>query len=103
MTDNDIDELLKEPKKTINKDTRTGCLTVLLSTILILTLIIVYSVRMIHFNDRYALVERLHSCNIIYDKETKVMYTYSYTFLLGLTTMDPILNADGTPKLYEGE
>ena len=31
------------------------------------------------------------------------MYTYSYTFLLGLTTMDPILNADGTPKLYEGE
>ena len=38
-------------------------------------------------------------CVIAYDKNTKVMYMCVYGYqTMGIT---PILNADGTPKLYE--
>lgn len=38
---------------------------------------------------------------IAYDKETKVMYLCVYGYSsMGIT---PILNSDGTPKLYDGE
>ena len=38
---------------------------------------------------------------ILYDKNTKVMYIILDGYQS--TGMTPILNADGTPKLYEGE
>ena len=36
--------------------------------------------------------------NVLYDKDTKVMYVNSYRGVFAM-----LVNADGTPKLYEGE
>lgn len=47
-------------------------------------------------------VEETGNWMIVYDKETKVMYAVSYgSYNRGTFTM--LVNADGTPKLYEGE
>ena len=48
----------------------------------------------------FALIEEYNAFDIIYDKETGVMYTMSnrsYTY--GVLT--PLLNSDGTPKIYQ--
>ena len=48
----------------------------------------------------FALVAEYNAFDIIYDKETGVMYTMSnrsYTY--GVLT--PLLNSDGTPKIYQ--
>lgn len=50
----------------------------------------------------FVCVEKASIWMVVYDKETKVMYAVSdgsYTY--GNFTM--LVNADGTPKLYEGE
>lgn len=46
-------------------------------------------------------VERSVHWRIVYDRETKVMYAVSLGDSYGHFT--PLLNADGTPKLYRGE
>lgn len=45
-------------------------------------------------------IESHLSYEIVYDKETKVMYAKSNS---GTMTFCPLYNADGTLKLYEGE
>ena len=51
----------------------------------------------------FAIVEQDHTDGwvILYDKNTKVMYIILDGYQS--TGMTPILNADGTPKLYEGD
>ena len=51
----------------------------------------------------FAIVEqdRVEGWAILYDKNTKVMYIILDGYQS--TGMTPILNADGTPKLYEGD
>lgn len=51
----------------------------------------------------FAIVEHDHAngWTILYDKNTKVMYIILDGYQS--TGMTPILNADGTPKLYEGD
>ena len=42
------------------------------------------------------------NCEIVYDKDTKVMYSISNgTYNRGTPTV--LLNADGTPKIWEGD
>jgi hypothetical protein len=42
------------------------------------------------------------NCEIVYDKDTKVMYSISNgTYNRGTLTV--LLNADGTPKIWEGD
>lgn len=51
----------------------------------------------------FELIEHVEGGYIVcYDKETKVMYVMSTSFANQGTT-EVMLNADGTPKLYDGE
>lgn len=50
---------------------------------------------------RFVTVERTGMWMVVYDDETKVMYSVSYgVYNNGTFTM--LVNADGTPLLYEG-
>lgn len=49
-------------------------------------------------DDMFVMVSKNFSYAVVYDRETKVMYVNSYR---GVFSM--LVNADGTPKLYEGE
>ena len=49
-------------------------------------------------DDMFVTVSEGSLYNVLYDKDTKVMYVNSYR---GVFEM--LVNADGTPKLYEGE
>lgn len=103
MNDEMIKEISEEIVNKSRRDTRTGCLACIISGLLVISIIVIYILEIINFNNHYRVVEHCHSCKIVYDIDTKVMYTYSYSLLLGSSNMDPILNADGTPRLYEGE
>lgn len=53
-------------------------------------------------DDVFVTVSKNFSYAVVYDRETKVMYAISdATYNQGNFTM--LVNADGTPKLYEGE
>lgn len=47
-------------------------------------------------------VEETSAWTIVYDKETKVMYAVS-SFSYGTGRFTLLVNADGTPKLWDGE
>lgn len=48
----------------------------------------------------FGLIEEYNGFNIIYDKETGVMYTMSNkSYAYGILT--PLLNSDGSPKIYQ--
>ena len=49
-------------------------------------------------NDMFVTVSEGSLYNVLYDKDTKVMYVNSYRGVFAM-----LVNADGTPKLYEGE
>ena len=51
------------------------------------------------WNSDFVIVEENYKYYIVYHKETKVMYTVSYNN--GVFTL--LVNADGTPMLWEGE
>ncbi len=46
-------------------------------------------------------VEKFSDFNIVYDKETKVMYSVSNGSHGGRGVFTMLVNADGTPKLYK--
>lgn len=48
----------------------------------------------------FGLIEEYNGFDIIYDKETGVMYTMSNkSYAYGILT--PLINSDGTPKIYQ--
>lgn len=48
----------------------------------------------------FGLIEEYNGFDIVYDKETGVMYTMSNkSYAYGILT--PLLNSDGTPKIYQ--
>ena len=49
-------------------------------------------------DDMFVTVSEGSLYNVLYDKDTKVMYVNSYRGVFAM-----LVNADGTPKLYEGE
>lgn len=50
----------------------------------------------------FVIVEITNSWRVVYHKKTKVMYVVSYgTYNRGTFTL--LVNADGTPMLWEGE
>ena len=49
-------------------------------------------------DDVFVMVSKNFSYVVVYDRETKVMYVDSYRGVFAM-----LVNADGTPKLYEGE
>lgn len=49
---------------------------------------------------RFVRVEQADVYNVVYDKETKVMYAVSYNGS-GSGVFTLLVNADGTPKLWE--
>ena len=49
-------------------------------------------------NDMFVTVSEGSLYSVLYDKDTKVMYVNSYRGVFAM-----LVNADGTPKLYEGE
>lgn len=49
----------------------------------------------------FCILEEYNKFDVIYDRETGVMYTMSSSSrAYGILT--PLLNADGTPKIYQG-
>lgn len=62
-------------------------------------------------NDRFVYVKEYAidedtAFKILMDKETKVMYLYYFSYLSNgktMTGMTVMLNADGTPMIWEGE
>ena len=49
---------------------------------------------------RFVLVENTAVYNVVYDKETKVMYAVSH-YGAGSGVFTLLVNADGSPKLWE--
>lgn len=50
----------------------------------------------------FGLIEEYNGFDIVYDKETGVMYTMSNrAYAYGILT--PLLNSDGAPKIYQEE
>lgn len=53
-------------------------------------------------DDVFVTVSENYDYAVVYDRETKIMYTISKsTYNMGNFTV--LLNVDGTPKLYKGE
>lgn len=53
-------------------------------------------------DDMFVTVSEKYAYAVVYDRETKIMYTISKgCYNLGNFTV--LLNIDGTPKLYKGE
>lgn len=76
-----------------------GCFFTIVIITIVALLICNYIKGINNFTRLYKTVENCHSFKIVYDVDTKVMYTYSYAFIIP-ASMSPILNPDGTPKLY---
>ena len=49
-------------------------------------------------NDMFVTVSEGRLYDVLYDKDTKVMYVNSYRGVFAM-----LVNADGTPKLYKGQ
>lgn len=49
-------------------------------------------------DDMFVTVSEGSLYNVLYDKDTKVMYVNSYRGVFAM-----LVNADGTPKLYKGQ
>ena len=49
-------------------------------------------------DDMFVTVSKGSLYNVLYEKDTKVMYVNSYRGVFAV-----LVNADGTPKLYKGE
>ena len=93
-------------------NTVIGAITVFIVALLIGLTVLIYSmiydtITITTFPETtspYVLVytDTYFNCEIVYDKDTKVMYSISNgTYNRGTPTV--LLNADGTPKIWEGD
>lgn len=96
--------------KKIYTNTVIGAITVFIVALLIGLTVLIYSmiydtITITTFPETtspYVLVytDTYFNCEIVYDKDTKVMYSISNgTYNRGIPTV--LLNADGTPKIWE--
>lgn len=54
------------------------------------------------YNSMFVVVEKTYLWEIVYQKDTKVMYAVSFGSYNG-GTFTLLVNPDGTPMIYEGE